>query len=122
MTSNSKDVTNVTLDEQLSFKDSLPKGVSYMENNSFLVMAETKEGDEISLVSCIFRVGVGKSGPWQVEDKFVGQTTFLVAPKDHSGGIQDNDFIGNRSWATDDWRSGEVFKKGDAVIWKLGNR
>ncbi|MBU4011435.1 MAG: hypothetical protein KJ882_11800 [Proteobacteria bacterium] len=114
--------SNATLADQLSYKESLPKGVSYMENNGFLVMAETEDGDEISLVSCIFRVGGGKKGPWQVEDKFVGQTTFQIKPKDFKGTINDLDFISNRSWATDDWNSGEVIKTNDAVIWKLDNR
>ena len=113
--------TNVTLDDQLSYRDSVPKGVSYMENNCLFIMGESEEGDEVSLVSCIFRVGGGKDGPWQVEDKFVGQTTFQVMPKGHSSGMHNNDFIGNRSWATDDWKSGGVTKTKDAVIWKVGN-
>jgi hypothetical protein len=85
-------------------------------------MAETEEGEEISLVSCIFRVGGGKNGPWQVEDKFVGQTTFLVSPKDHTGGMHNNEFIGNRTWATDDWTTGQVIQDKDSVTWKLGNK
>ena len=51
--------TNVTLADQLSYKESLPKGLSYMENNGFLIMGESEEGEEVSLVTCIFRVGGG---------------------------------------------------------------
>jgi len=114
--------TNVTLADQLSYVDKLPAGMPYLEKNGFLIMGETEEGEEISLVSCIFRVGGGKDGPWQVDGKFKGQTTFLVGPKDHTGGIRDNEFIGNRTWATDHWESGSVEEFGDAVVWTLGNR
>lgn len=114
--------TNVNLDDQMSHVDELPAGMAYLENNGFMIMGETDEGEEVSLVSCIFRVGGGKEGPWQVDEGFKGQTTFLVSPKDHSGGMQDNDFIGNRTWATDSWQPGEIVRTDDAVIWKLGNR
>lgn len=114
--------TNVTLDDQMSHVSQLPEGMSYLENNGFLIMGETDEGEEVSLVSCIFRVGGGKDGPWQVDDTFKGHTTFMVCPKDHSGGMQNNDFIGNRTWAKDDWETGSVERTDDAVIWKLGNR
>lgn len=117
-----KPITNVTLEDQLSFKDQLPPGMPYLENNGFLIMGETEEGEEVSIVSCIMRVGGSKDDIWQVEDAFKGQTTFLVSSKDHSGGIQDNDFIGNRTWATDNWQPAEITKTDDAVIWKLGNR
>lgn len=117
-----KPITNVTLDDQLSFKDELPAGMSYLENNGFMIMGETDEGEEISFVSCIFRVGGDKDGPWQVDDAFKAQTTFLVSPGGHSGGMQNNTFIGNRSWATDNWSRAEIVKTDDAVTWKLGNR
>ncbi|GAB3101818.1 lipocalin family protein [Aestuariicella hydrocarbonica] len=115
--------TNVNLEDQLSYKDLLPQGMPYLENNGFMIMGETDEGDEVSFVSCIFRVGGGKEGPWQVDDEFKGQTTFMVTPKDHHGkGMQDTKFVGNRSWATDDWSRATIEKTDDAVIWTLGNR
>lgn len=113
--------TNVTLAEQGSFKDKLPAGTSFMENNAFLVMGETEDGEEVSLVSCIFRVGGGKDGPWQVDDVFKCQTTFHVSPADHDSGMQNNEFIGNRTWATDDWNSGEVIENEDSVIWRTAD-
>lgn len=113
--------TNATLADQLSYKESLPKGLSYMESFGFLVMGESEEGEEVSLVTCIFRVGGGKNGTWQVEDVFKGQTTFLIASKGHTGGMHNNDFIGNRTWATDAWTSGKVVKTEKEVIWSLGN-
>ncbi|MEX1670568.1 hypothetical protein AB4876_16730 [Zhongshania guokunii] len=114
--------TNVTLADQLSYVDKLPKGMPYMENNGFMIMGETDEGEEFSFVSCIFRVGGGKDGPWQVDDVYKGHTTFMAVPKGHTGGMQDNHFIGNRTWATDHWESGSVEQVGDAVIWTLGKR
>lgn len=114
--------TNVTLEDQLSHVDQLPAGMPYLENNGYMIMGETDEGEEVSFVSCIFRCGGGRDGPWQVDETFKGQTTFLASPKDHSGSMQDNEFIGNRTWATDAWESGEVIKTDDAVIWKLGDR
>lgn len=119
MTTNKPPVTNVTLADQLSYKDNFAKGVSYNENNSFLVMGETEEGEEVSLVAGLMRNGGGRDGCWMVDDAFLGQTTFLVVPK--SGGMHDNDFIGNRTWATDGW-TGDVVKTKDSVIWKTGNR
>lgn len=114
--------TNVTLEDQMSYVDQLPAGSSYLESSGFLIMGETDAGEEISLVSVIYRVGGGKDGPWQVDDSFKAQTTLLVCSTDHRGGIQDNDFIGNRTWATDNWQPGEVVRTDDAVIWTLGNR
>jgi hypothetical protein len=114
--------TNVTLEEQLSYVDDLPAGMSYLENNGFMIMGETDEGEEISFVSCIFRAGGDKDGPWMADDGHYGQTTFLVEPKDKSAGMQDTDFIGNRSWITDKWEPVEITQTDDAVIWKQGNR
>ena len=116
-----KAVTNVTLEDQLSYKDKLPPGVAYFENNGFMVMGQT-EDHEISLGACIFRAGGGRQGTWQVEDTFKGQTTFTAVPKDKTGKMHNNDFIGNRTWATDPWTGGSIRRTGDAVIWQLGKR
>jgi hypothetical protein len=115
-------VTNVTLKDQLSFAEQLPAGLSYLENNGFMIMGETDDGDEVSLVSCIMRVGGGVNGPWQVEDAFKGQTTFLATPKQHAPGMRNNDFIGNRTWATDAWSRAEIVETADSVTWTQGNR
>ncbi|BFM08258.1 hypothetical protein [Halioxenophilus aromaticivorans] len=115
-------ITNVTLDEQLSFSEKLPKGMAYLENNGFMIMGETEEGDEVSFVSCIMRVGGGKDGPWQVDDAFKGQTTLLIAPHDLPKGMNDTPFVGNRTWATDDWTPAKIEKTDEAVTWTLGNR
>lgn len=116
-----KMIQNIPLEEEASYADQLPKGVSYMEDHGFLIMGESEEGDEISLVSTFFRVGGGKDGPWQVDDKYCEQTTFLVMPKGHRGAIGDNHFLSNRTWPTDDWQSGKVTSTDDAVIWQIGN-
>ncbi|MDD5094359.1 MAG: hypothetical protein PHV74_08285 [Dehalococcoidia bacterium] len=121
MTNQRKAATNVTLEDQLSYKDKLPKGQSYFENCGFMVLGECEEHD-ISLVTCIFRAGGGRQGPWQVDDIFKGQTTFLVEPKGQTGKMHNNDFIGNRTWAMDHWTGGEVRQTKDEVIWQLGNR
>jgi len=99
VTNDKPPVTNVTLNDQLSYKDTLPAGMFYHENCSFLIMAETEEGEEISLVVGAMRVGGGKQGCWRVDDAFKGQCTFLVVPK--TGGMHDNDYIGNRTWVTE---------------------
>ena len=49
--------TNVTLEEQLSYVDQIPSDMAYLENNGFMIMGETDEGEEVSLVSCIFSCG-----------------------------------------------------------------
>ena len=116
-----KAIRNIPLEEEASYADLVPKGVSYFEDHGFLIMGETEEGDEISLVSTFFRMGGGKDGPWQADDRFLEQTTFLVMPKGQRGGMHDNHFLGNRTWATDDWTSGKVTKTSDAVIWQIGN-
>ena len=115
-------ITNVTLEEQLSYKDKIPAGMDFLENNGFMIMGETEEGEHFSFVSCIMRVGGSKDGCWSTEDSFKGQTTFLVTPKDLPAGMNNNDFIGNRTWATDNWEPAEITQTEDAVIWKLGNR
>lgn len=118
MTNRKLPVTNVTLNDQLSYKHTLPKEMSYHENCSFLIMAETEEGEEISLVVGSMRVGGGgKQGCWRVGDGYMGQCTFLVVPK--TGGMHNNDFIGNRTWVTDQW-TGDVVNTKDAVVWTVG--
>ncbi|MDD5093923.1 MAG: hypothetical protein PHV74_06040 [Dehalococcoidia bacterium] len=121
MTSRRKAVTNVTLEDQLSYKDKLPKGQSYFENNALFLMGETSD-HLISVVSCIFRAGGGLTGPWQVDDVYKLQTTFVVEPKGQTDKMHDNEFIGNRTWATDHWRGGGVRQTKDEVVWYLQNR
>lgn len=120
MNADQQPVTNVDLDDQLSYADKLPKGASYLENNSFLVMADTEDGKEISLVTGLYCLGGGKDGPWQVDHKMMMHNLFMVMPDGH--GMQNNHFIGNRMWATDDWKGGEVIRTSSAVTWKLGKR
>lgn len=116
-----KTMRNIPLEEEGSYADLVPAGVSFMEDHGFLIMGESEEGDEISLVSTFFRLGGGVDGPWMVDDRFCEQTTLLVIPKGQRGAIHDNHFIGNRTWGIDHWRSGQITKTDDEVIWKIGN-
>lgn len=117
-----KAITNVTMKDQLNYHHQIAKGTPYLENNGFMLMGETEEGYDVTFVSCLFNSGGGKETCWATENGSKGQTTFLAIPKDMRGQMNNNNFTGNRTWATD-WTSQiTVTETEEAVTWELGNR
>jgi len=90
-----------------------------MEGSDFMILAETEDYD-ISFVQGIFGLGGGKEGIWQVEnDTAMLQTTVVIAPKSQRGVISDNEFIGNRSFATDWVGDVQITRTEDTVVYQL---
>jgi len=119
---NSEAITNVTMKDQLSYRNALAKDVPFLENNGFMLMGESEEGFDITLVSCLFNMGGGEDKCWAVDHGSKLQTTFMAVPENQRNTMQNNDFTSNRTWATD-WKSEiEVIETKDSVTWKLGNR
>jgi hypothetical protein len=111
--------SNLTLDEEFSHQHLLPPGSSFMEGSAFMFLAETDEFD-ISFAQVIFRVGGGKQGVWQVEsDTGMLQTTVIISPRSKRGIIEDNDFVSNRSFATDWVGDAQVRRGASEVVWQL---
>ncbi|MFA4836398.1 MAG: hypothetical protein WC749_10065 [Dehalococcoidia bacterium] len=121
MTNKRQAMTDVLLKEQLSYSDKLAQGSSFIENNAFFVLGESG-GNDIIMVSCIFRCGGGRQGTWQVADTGIGQTNLLVVPQDQRGKMHDNDFIGNRVFPTEWSGDAKITQTESAVTWELGKR
>jgi hypothetical protein len=90
--------TDITLDEELSYRDELTAphftGKHLLEDNGFLITAETDDHD-VFAVSMTFNVN-GKE--WGGRPSTLRQTNFMAVPKTQRGkGLVDNDYIGVRS-------------------------
>ncbi|OCK74517.1 hypothetical protein K432DRAFT_409793 [Lepidopterella palustris CBS 459.81] len=117
---NKEATSNLSLDDEDSHRHLLPKGSPFMEGSDFMFLAETEDYD-ISVVQIIFGLGGGKQSTWQVEnDTGMLQTTVIIAPKSQRGVIADNEFIGNRSFATDWEGDVQITRTHDAVVYQLG--
>ena len=90
--------TDITLDEELSYRTALTAphftGRHLLEDNGFLVAGETDEHD-VFAVSMIFNVD---GTEWGGRPSTMRQTNFMAIPKTQRGkGLTDNDYIGVRS-------------------------
>jgi len=108
--------SDVTLNEELSMQDRLPPGHHFMEETAFMVLGES-EGCDFAMLSCIFRVGGGKQGVWGVDDTASLQTTVQIVPQSERGNLN-NEFIGNRCFATDWSGDCQIIKEKDRIIWQ----
>jgi len=108
--------SDVTLEEELSQQDKLPPGQHFMEETAFMVLGES-EGCDFAMLSCIFRVGGGKQGMWEVDDTASLQTTVQIVPQSERGNLN-NEFIGNRCFAKDWSGDCQIIKEKDRIIWQ----
>lgn len=110
--------TDVTLDEERARLEDLPSGDAY-EMSAFMMMAESG-ADDIVLVSVIHRYRSPQAGLGPVATVAGIQTSLMITPRDQRGLIQDNAFIGNRTFRSDWSGDARVAQEGDAHVWRLG--